>query len=125
MSDNKQYEGVLTAYPVESIKKQEQHGGPGLDAEVRVSPLISPRLCFDISDVWLDGTQRHLDQAGMWVTEIFSQHSKCPAQMHIHPPRFRSTDWDDNGKPYLKEYVGTGKLQGKAALITGGDSGTS
>jgi hypothetical protein len=31
--------------------------------------------------------------------------------------------WDDNQKPYLKEYEGRGLLQGKAALITGGDSG--
>lgn len=31
--------------------------------------------------------------------------------------------WDDNQKPYLKEYEGRGLLNGKAALITGGDSG--
>lgn len=31
--------------------------------------------------------------------------------------------WDDNQKPYLKEYEGRSLLQGKAALITGGDSG--
>ncbi|KAF7358670.1 Tropinone reductase 1 [Mycena sanguinolenta] len=31
--------------------------------------------------------------------------------------------WDEHGKPYLKEYVGSGKLEGKKALITGGDSG--
>ncbi|KAJ7182615.1 hypothetical protein C8R43DRAFT_967572, partial [Mycena crocata] len=31
--------------------------------------------------------------------------------------------WDDDGKPYLKEYVGSGKLEGKKAIITGGDSG--
>ncbi|KAJ6477834.1 hypothetical protein C8R47DRAFT_1186936 [Mycena vitilis] len=31
--------------------------------------------------------------------------------------------WDDEGKPYLKEYVGTEKLKGKKAIITGGDSG--
>ncbi|WWD18404.1 hypothetical protein CI109_102854 [Kwoniella shandongensis] len=31
--------------------------------------------------------------------------------------------WDDDGKPFLKEYVGVGKLKGKKALITGGDSG--
>jgi predicted ATP-dependent serine protease len=31
--------------------------------------------------------------------------------------------WDDNQQPYLKEYEGRGLLQGKAALITGGDSG--
>jgi hypothetical protein len=31
--------------------------------------------------------------------------------------------WDDEQKPHLKEYEGRGLLQGKAALITGGDSG--
>lgn len=31
--------------------------------------------------------------------------------------------WDDEGKPYLQEYKGSGKLEGKAAIITGGDSG--
>lgn len=31
--------------------------------------------------------------------------------------------WDKDGQPYLKEYVGSGKLEGKKALITGGDSG--
>ncbi|CAO2649653.1 Nn.00g070380.m01.CDS01 [Neocucurbitaria sp. VM-36] len=31
--------------------------------------------------------------------------------------------WDEYQKPYLKEYEGRGLLQGKAALITGGDSG--
>lgn len=31
--------------------------------------------------------------------------------------------WDDDGTPYLKEYEGRGLMQGKAALITGGDSG--
>jgi NAD(P)-dependent dehydrogenase (short-subunit alcohol dehydrogenase family) len=31
--------------------------------------------------------------------------------------------WDDEGKPYLAEYKGSGKLQGKTAIITGGDSG--
>jgi hypothetical protein len=31
--------------------------------------------------------------------------------------------WDENQKPYLKEYEGRGLLQGKAALVTGGDSG--
>ncbi|CBY01201.1 hypothetical protein IAQ61_012073 [Plenodomus lingam] len=31
--------------------------------------------------------------------------------------------WDENQKPYLKEYEGRGLLNNKAALITGGDSG--
>ncbi|KDR85811.1 hypothetical protein GALMADRAFT_84969 [Galerina marginata CBS 339.88] len=31
--------------------------------------------------------------------------------------------WDDEGKPRLFEYKGSGKLKGKTAIITGGDSG--
>jgi len=31
--------------------------------------------------------------------------------------------WDDDGKPFLREYQGCGKLQGKTAIVTGGDSG--
>ena len=32
-------------------------------------------------------------------------------------------EWKEDGTPYLRNYVGTNKLQGKAAIITGGDSG--
>jgi hypothetical protein len=31
--------------------------------------------------------------------------------------------WDNEGKPYLEEYKGTGKLDGKRCIVTGGDSG--
>lgn len=31
--------------------------------------------------------------------------------------------WDENGKPYLVEYEGQDRLKGKAAIVTGGDSG--
>ncbi|KAJ2924027.1 hypothetical protein H1R20_g13071, partial [Candolleomyces eurysporus] len=31
--------------------------------------------------------------------------------------------WDDKGKPSLREYRGSGKLEGKTAIITGADSG--
>jgi len=31
--------------------------------------------------------------------------------------------WDDEGKPHLVEYAGAGKLKGKTAIVTGGDSG--
>ncbi|KIJ14597.1 hypothetical protein PAXINDRAFT_79098 [Paxillus involutus ATCC 200175] len=31
--------------------------------------------------------------------------------------------WDNDGKPYLRAYTGSGKLLDKYALITGGDSG--
>ncbi|KAL8281358.1 hypothetical protein RQP46_006392 [Phenoliferia psychrophenolica] len=31
--------------------------------------------------------------------------------------------WDSEGNPYLVEYVGSSKLEGKKAIVTGGDSG--
>lgn len=31
--------------------------------------------------------------------------------------------WDSNGQPYLVEYVGSGQLDGKKAIVTGRDSG--
>jgi len=31
--------------------------------------------------------------------------------------------WDNEGKPHLRDYVGSGKLEGKYIIITGGDSG--
>ncbi|KAF8903734.1 hypothetical protein CPB84DRAFT_1774050 [Gymnopilus junonius] len=31
--------------------------------------------------------------------------------------------WDDNGKPHLVEYIGSGKLKGQTAIVTGGASG--
>ncbi|KAJ7453099.1 hypothetical protein FB451DRAFT_1565658 [Mycena latifolia] len=43
--------------------------------------------------------------------------------MAIPAEHSRVECWDDDGKPYLKEYVGSDKLKGKKAIITGGDSG--
>ncbi|EPQ26171.1 uncharacterized protein PFL1_06378 [Pseudozyma flocculosa PF-1] len=75
-SSEEKFEGVITAYPVESIEKQQQHGGPGLDSEMRAKAEFT-----------------------------------------------KQEFWGDDGKPYLREYRGSGKLEGKKALITGGDSG--
>jgi len=41
-----------------------------------------------------------------------------PLAEHLKVEKF-----DNEGKPYLEEYKGTGRLAGKNALITGGDSG--
>ncbi|KAJ7813926.1 hypothetical protein B0H14DRAFT_3090221 [Mycena olivaceomarginata] len=43
--------------------------------------------------------------------------------MAIPAEHSRVECWDEDGKPYLKEYVGSEKLKGKKAIITGGDSG--
>jgi hypothetical protein len=43
-------------------------------------------------------------------------------QMVIPAEHSKVECWDENGKPYLKEYVGSEKLKGKKAIITGGDS---
>jgi hypothetical protein len=42
--------------------------------------------------------------------------------MAIPAEHSRVECWDEDGKPYLKEYVGSEKLKGKKAIITGGDS---
>ncbi|KAJ7716396.1 hypothetical protein DFH07DRAFT_1068392 [Mycena maculata] len=35
----------------------------------------------------------------------------------------RIEKWDENGKPYLEEYIGSGKLKNKKIIISGSDSG--
>ncbi|KAF9555429.1 NAD(P)-binding protein [Agrocybe pediades] len=44
-------------------------------------------------------------------------------KMSPHIEYTKQEYWDENGKPYLVEYQGAGKLKGKTAIITGGDSG--
>jgi NAD(P)-dependent dehydrogenase (short-subunit alcohol dehydrogenase family) len=44
-------------------------------------------------------------------------------KMSPHLEYTKQEYWDDNGKPYLVDYVGSRKLKGKTAVITGGDSG--
>jgi len=54
-----------------------------------------------------------------------AQHQNLPgldSNMNPVAEWTRQEFWKD-GKPYLREYVGSGKLEGKKALITGGDSG--
>lgn len=45
------------------------------------------------------------------------------ADMGPHAEHSKVEMWTREGKPYLAEYKGSGQLEGKAALITGGDSG--
>ncbi|KAF8627478.1 hypothetical protein AX17_006290 [Amanita inopinata Kibby_2008] len=54
------------------------------------------------------------------------QQQKLPGldtKMTPHLDYTRLEYWDDEGRPSLVEYKGAGKLQGKTAIITGGDSG--
>ncbi|PPQ79427.1 hypothetical protein CVT25_002697 [Psilocybe cyanescens] len=54
------------------------------------------------------------------------QKQELPGQDKDMSPHLEYTKlevWDDNGKPSLVEYKGSGKLKGKTAIITGGDSG--
>jgi len=54
-----------------------------------------------------------------------AQHQTLPGkdtEMNPISEFTRQEFWKD-GRPYLREYVGSGKLEGKKALITGGDSG--
>ncbi|KAG8824188.1 hypothetical protein FRC19_002300 [Serendipita sp. 401] len=60
------------------------------------------------------------------LKNIAAQSQSLPgvdADMSPNAEHSKQEYWDENGKPYLKEYQGTGKLTNKKALITGGDSG--
>ncbi|KAK4699725.1 hypothetical protein P7C70_g6532, partial [Phenoliferia sp. Uapishka_3] len=45
------------------------------------------------------------------------------ADMTPQAEHTRLERWDNEGNPYLVEYNGSGKLKGKKAIVTGGDSG--
>ncbi|BFZ55657.1 hypothetical protein PYCC9005_002698 [Savitreella phatthalungensis] len=83
--ENKKYEGVLTAFPVESIRPQTQ----GPDKQEKTGEQTP-------------GLDAKMEPAAIWT---------------------RFEEWDSNGKPYLRDYTPGGRLKGKSALITGGDSG--
>jgi len=60
------------------------------------------------------------------ITKIQAQQQTLPGKDTDMEPLAEWTKlecWDNDGKPYLKEYEGSGKLKGKTAIITGGDSG--
>ncbi|WWC62477.1 uncharacterized protein I303_105073 [Kwoniella dejecticola CBS 10117] len=60
------------------------------------------------------------------MTEIKKQQQNLPGKDTAMDPLAEFTKlerWDDNGEPYLEEYRGNGKLKGKTAIVTGGDSG--
>lgn len=64
--------------------------------------------------------------ASQELTDIKAQHQSLPGKDVDMDPLAEFTKletWDDDGKPYLKEYTGSGKLKGKKAIVTGGDSG--
>ncbi|CCG82095.1 Oxidoreductase, short-chain dehydrogenase/reductase family [Taphrina deformans PYCC 5710] len=79
------YEGVTTAFPVESIQAQTQ----GPDKEEKTKEQTP-------------GHDKNMDPLAVWT---------------------QFEEFDDNGKPYLRDYVPGGRLKNKTALITGGDSG--
>ncbi len=74
-------------------------------------------------------TQKNDDSAPVTAYENYHpqrQEQKLPGLDSAMEPLASHTKvekWDNEGKPYLEEYKGTGKLQGKAAIVTGGDSG--
>ncbi|WVQ65865.1 uncharacterized protein L199_004043 [Kwoniella botswanensis] len=60
------------------------------------------------------------------MTEIKKQEQNLPGKDTAMDPLAEFTKlewWNDDGEPYLQEYRGNGKLKGKKAIITGGDSG--
>ncbi|CED83236.1 epsilon dna polymerase [Phaffia rhodozyma] len=57
-------------------------------------------------------------------TKAFEQDGAgLDSEMPVLAEHTKLEAWDENGKPYLKEYEGAGKLKGKIALLTGADSG--
>ncbi|EIW73653.1 hypothetical protein TREMEDRAFT_26306 [Tremella mesenterica DSM 1558] len=68
--------------------------------------------------------RKRIDQQSL--TSIPAQEQNLPGKDKDMNPLAEHTKlecWDDQGKPFLKEYVGNGKLEGKKAIVTGGDSG--
>jgi hypothetical protein len=56
------------------------------------------------------------------ILDIANQEQNLPGLDKKMDPLAKHTlieCWDNDGKPYLKEYKGSGKLEGKTALVTG------
>lgn len=79
------YEGVITAFPVESIKPQTQ--GPNKDEKTGEQT---------------PGKDSNMDPPAIWT---------------------QLEEFKDDGTPFLRDYTPGDRLKGRAALITGGDSG--
>ncbi len=63
-----------------------------------------------------------LNMVSQGILDIAHQEQNLPGLDKKMKPLAKHTlieCWDNNGKPYLKEYQGSGKLEGKTALITG------
>ncbi|CEH15506.1 reductases with broad range of substrate specificities [Ceraceosorus bombacis] len=79
----------------------------------------------------IHGKQSHLEEQRGIVTAypnaIPSKQSQSgpglDKDMKPGAAHYQVETWDNDGKPYLTEYKGTGKLEGRRAIITGGDSG--
>ena len=90
---------VITAYPNAEPKSQEQNL-PGTEQDME--PLAG--TVIDICSKEPSTERLYL------IYDILTEHTKIER-------------WDENGNPFLAEYVGVGKLKGKSVLVTGGDSG--
>ncbi|ODN77574.1 hypothetical protein, variant 2 [Cryptococcus amylolentus CBS 6039] len=81
---------------------------------------------FTTTAINMGGDQPEIITAYKELTSIKAQTQELPGKDVDMDPLAEFTkleDWDDDGKPYLREYVGSGKLKGKKAIVTGGDSG--
>lgn len=102
MSDDK----PITAYPNAAPQKQEQNL-PGTDKSME--PLAGEHVFNTRSQSMSNTWSRVLNGCGLSHASS-SEHTKLER-------------WDRDGKPYLQEYVGSGKLADKSVIITGSDSG--
>ncbi|KAL8277075.1 hypothetical protein RQP46_010503 [Phenoliferia psychrophenolica] len=94
-----------------------------------VEMLLSSLKELEVPDCW----RSEAVELAYEVITAYS-HSLRPVAQHQHLPGLdgkmnpvaewtRLEQWDNDGKPFLAEYVGSGKLAGKSCLVTGGDSG--
>ncbi|KAL0946614.1 hypothetical protein HGRIS_012811 [Hohenbuehelia grisea] len=58
-----------------------------------------------------------------FITKFTQEGAGADRSMEPKAEHTKIEKWDENGKPYLEEYQGSGKLKGKNAIVTGGDSG--
>ncbi|AFR95044.2 oxidoreductase [Cryptococcus neoformans C23] len=90
-----------------------------------IRPILTTRH-FRTTSLAMGDDQPKIITAYPELTDIKAQQQKLPGKDVDMDPLAEFTKletWDDDGKPYLKEYAGSGKLKGKKAIITGGDSG--
>lgn len=99
---------VVTAYEKSAFIKNFEQKLPGEDAKVsRAGPFPAARL----------------NPPRQPADPFVAHHPGMSPQMEPLAEHTKVERWTREGEPYLEEYAGKGLLKGKAAIVTGGDSG--